>query len=180
VTKLSTTARVVHDLGLAVCFGGTLFGKVAFNPSVSKLASKPERGRVGGTTWNRFNVLNAASFGAAMLSWSSWRLGSAGKDANRRANGLSLTKDLLMGVAASTGLVALVAQVVLNHQAPEGAVPLETGGVPAPEASDKAARLQRLVGALGSVNVALFGGLIAATTVLCEEGVLSPGVGTRG
>jgi hypothetical protein len=82
VTKLSTAARVVHDLGLAVCFGGTLFGKVAFNPSVRALASKPERGRVGGTTWNRFNVLNAASFGAAMLSWSYWRVGSAGKDAN--------------------------------------------------------------------------------------------------
>jgi hypothetical protein len=59
-------------------------------------------------------------------------------------------------------------------------VPLETGGVPAPEASDKAARLQRLVGALGSVNVALFVGLIAATTALCEEGVLSTRVGTRG
>ena len=65
MTKLSTAARVVHDLGLAVCFGGTLFGKVAFNPSVRALASKPERGRVGGTIWNRFNMLNAASFGAA-------------------------------------------------------------------------------------------------------------------
>jgi hypothetical protein len=180
VTKLSTASRVVHDLGLAVCFGGTLFGKVAFNPSVRALASKPERGRVGGTTWNRFNMLNAASFSAAMLSWSYWRVGSAGKDANRRAHGLTLTKDVLTGVAASTGLVALVAQVMLNHQAPGGAVPLETGGMPAPEASDKAARLQRLVGALGSVNVALFGGLIAATTALCEEGVLSTRVGTRG
>jgi hypothetical protein len=180
VTKLSTAARVVHDLGLAVCFGGTLFGKVAFNPSVRALASKPERGRVGGTTWNRFNVLNAASFGAAMLSWSYWRLGSAGEDANRRAHGLSLTKDVLTGVAASTGLVALVAQVMLNRQAPGGAVPLETGGVPAPEASEKAARLQRLVGALWSVNAALFGSLIAATTALCEEGVPSRRVGKRG
>jgi hypothetical protein len=180
VTKLSPAARVVHDLGLAVCFGGTLFGKVAFNPSVRALASKPERGRVGGTIWNRFNMLNAASFGAAMLSWLYLRLGSTGKVANRHAHGLSLTKDVLTGVAASTGLVALVAQVMLNHQAPGGAVPLETGGVPAPEASDKAARLQRLVGALGSVNVALFGGLIAATTALCEEGVLSIRVGTRG
>jgi hypothetical protein len=180
VTKLSTASRVVHDLGLAVCFGGTLFGKVAFNPSVGTLASKPEHGRVGGTTWNRFNVLNAASFGAAMLGWSYWRLGSGGKEANRRAHGLSLTKDVLTGVAASTGLVALVAQVVLNHQAPGGAVPLETGGVPAPEASKKAARLQRLVGALGSVNVALFGGLIAATTARCDEGVFSTRVGTRG
>jgi hypothetical protein len=46
--------------------------------------------------------------------------------------------------------------------------------------SDKAARLQRLVGALGSVNVTLFGGLIAATAALCDEGVVSTRVGTRG
>ena len=171
MTKLSTAARVVHDLGLAVCFGGTLFGKVAFNPSVGVLASEPERGRVGGTTWNRFNVLNAATFGAALLGWLPSRLGSAGKEANRRVHELVLIKDVLTGAAATTGLAALVAQVLLNHQAPEGAVPLETGGVPAPEASDRAALLQRLVSALGSANVVLFAGLIAATTVLSEEGV---------
>jgi hypothetical protein len=180
VTKLSTSAQVVHDLGLAVCFGGTLFGKVVFNPSVGALASKPERGRFGGTTWNRFNVLNAASFGAAVLVWLPSRHGSAGKGADRRAPGLSLTKDVLMGVAATTGLAALIVQVALNRQAPQGAVPLETGGVPAPEATDRAALLQRLVSALGSANVALFAGLIVATTVLSEEGGLSTHVGTRG
>jgi hypothetical protein len=180
LTKLSTAARVVHDLGLAVCFGGTLFGKVAFNPSVGVLASKPERGIVGGTTWNRFNVLNAASFGAAVLGWLPSRLGSAGKQANRRAPGLSLTKDVLTGAAATTALAALIAQVALNRQAPEGAVPLETGGVPAPEATARAARLQRLVSALGSANVALFAGLIAATTALPEEGILPTHLRTQG
>jgi hypothetical protein len=59
-------------------------------------------------------------------------------------------------------------------------VPLETGGVPAPEASDRAALLQRLVSALGSANVALFAGLIVATTALSEEGGHSTHVGTRG
>jgi hypothetical protein len=127
VTKLSTAARVIHDLGLAVCFGGAQFGKVAFNPSVGAIACKTERGRVGGTTWNRFNVLNVASFGAALLSWLPSRLGSAGKDANRRVHELILIKDVLTAVATTTGLAVLVAQVLLNRQAPEGAVPLETG-----------------------------------------------------
>jgi hypothetical protein len=69
-------------------------------------------------------------------------------------------------VAASTGLSALVTQLALYRQAPEGAVPLETGGVPAPEASARAARLQRIV----SASVALFGSLVAVTTVMSEEG----------
>jgi hypothetical protein len=59
-------------------------------------------------------------------------------------------------------------------------VPLETGGVTAPETSDRTARLQRLVSGLGSANVALFAGLIAATTALSEEDVVSTRVGTRG
>lgn len=45
-------------------------------------------------------------------------------------------------------------------------MPLETGGVPAPEASARAARLQRIV----SASVALFGSLVAVTTVMSEEG----------
>jgi hypothetical protein len=69
-------------------------------------------------------------------------------------------------VAASTGLSALVIQLALYRQAPEGAVPLETGGVPAPEASALAARLQRIV----SASVALFGSLVAVTTVMSQEG----------
>jgi hypothetical protein len=52
--------------------------------------------------------------------------------------------------------------------------------VPAPEANDRAALLQRLFSALGSANVVLFAGLIAATTVLSEEGVPPTCVGTRG
>lgn len=69
-------------------------------------------------------------------------------------------------MAASTGLSALVTQLALYRQAPEGAVPLETGGVPAPEASARAARLQRIV----SASVALFGSLVAVTTVMSQEG----------
>ncbi len=69
-------------------------------------------------------------------------------------------------MAASTGLSALVIQLALYRQAPEGAVPLETGGVPAPKASARAARLQRIV----SASVALFGSLVAVTTVMSEEG----------
>jgi hypothetical protein len=166
VTRLSTAARVAHELALAGCFGGTLFGKVAFNPSVGVVASKPERGKVGGNTWNRFNALNVASFGVAAATYLPWRLGSA-RETDRRA--LVRAKDVLFGVASSTGLAALVVQAVLYRQAPEGAVPLETGGVPAPEASVRASRLQRAVSALGSANVALFGGLVAVTAVLSEE-----------
>ncbi len=167
VVRLSIAARVVHDLGLAACLGGTLFGKAAFNPSVGVVASKPERGKIGGTTWNRFNTLNTISFVLAAAAWLYGRLGRAGEGMGvRHAPGLVRVKDVLFGVTGPTGLAVLVLQILLYHQAPQGAVPLETGGVLAPEASARASLMQRSVSALGSVHVALFVALVATSAVL--------------
>ena len=170
MTRFSVAARLAHDLGLAACFGGTLFGKLAFNPSVGVVRSKTERGKVGGTTWNRFNALNTAAFVLVAATWLPGRLGTAEGETDRRARKLVLAKDVLMGIAGSTGLTVLVLQILLYRQAPRGAVPLETGGVPAPEASTRAALLQRTVSALGSVSVALFAALVAVTTILSKKG----------
>lgn len=74
--QFSTAARVAHDLGLAACFGGTLFGKGVFNPSVGVVRSKPERGKIGSTTWNRFIALSTASFVVA-VAWPARRRGMA-------------------------------------------------------------------------------------------------------
>ncbi len=169
MTKLSTAARVAHDLGLAACLGGTLFGKTAFNPGVGVVGSKTERGKVGGTTWNRFNALNTASFVVAAATWLPGRLGITGDQTDQRSRNLVLAKDVLMGVSGSTGLTVLVLQILLYRQAPMGAVPLETGSVPAAEASARAALLQRTVSALGSVQIALFTGVVAVTAVLSER-----------
>lgn len=167
--KLATAARIAHDLALAACLGGTLFGKVAFNPGVGVVASKPERGKVGGTTWNRFNALNAASFVVAATTWLPERSGLSGGGTDRRTRDLVLAKDVLMGISGCTGLSVLVLQAVLYRQAPQGAVPLETGSVPAPEASDRASRLQRAVSALGNVHIALFAGIVAVTVLLSDR-----------
>ena len=120
-------------------------------------------------SWNRFNALNTASFVLAVATWLSGRSDPSGRGMDRRARNLGLAKDALMVVAGFTGLTVLILQIVLYRQAPEGAVPLETGGVPAADASGRASRLQRAVSALGSVHVALFAGLVALTTTLSAE-----------
>ena len=47
-------------------------------------------------------------------------------------------------------------------------MPLESGGVPAPEADGTTALIQRAVGALGGVNAAPFGALVAVTAALSK------------
>ena len=177
IRAVEAAARIAHDLGLAACFGGTLFGKVVFNASLPVVGSKTERGRLGAAFWNSANPVNAAAFGVAAATWMPGRLGHSCKEADRGTRGLLLAKDALMGAAGAAGLAAVLAQVSLNRQAPQGAVPLESGGVPAPEAGETTALIQRAVGALGGVNVALFAGLVAVTAALSKppNGSARPG-----
>ena len=77
---LSTAAWVAHNLGLAACFGGLLFGKSALNPSLSAIASEAERGKILNTTWNRYNAINVASFATAAATWFPGRLALSGEE----------------------------------------------------------------------------------------------------
>jgi hypothetical protein len=162
-------ARLAHDLGLAACFGGTLYGKVAFNASLPAIGSKTARGRLGAAFWNRANPINAVAFGLAAATWLPGRLAPSNEGSYGRNRGLVLAKDALMGAAASAGLAAVLAQISLNRRAQGGAVPLESGGVSAPEADDTTALIQRAVGVLGGVNAALFCALVATTAVLSKD-----------
>ena len=45
MTKLFTAAWVAHNLGLGACFGATLFGKFALNPSVEAISRSPNVAR---------------------------------------------------------------------------------------------------------------------------------------
>src|SRR5215207_7375678 len=65
VKRTSNAAEIAHNLGLAAWFGGTLFGQVALNPTVSSISDRRERGRVLNESWGRFNAANAP----ALLAW---------------------------------------------------------------------------------------------------------------
>jgi hypothetical protein len=42
--KPSRAGKVVHDLELSTWFGGTLFGQLSLNPTVSSIGDQRERG----------------------------------------------------------------------------------------------------------------------------------------
>lgn len=164
--KLSTAAWVVHNLGLGASFGGQLFGKYALNSKLDAIESKPDRGRMLNTAWNSYNRINAASIGAAVLTWFAGRAAISGESIDEEARGLVLAKDALLLGATAVGVVAMTSGLKLTGQAPGGAVPIETGTEPAPETPEEAARLLRTVNALGNVSLALIGATIAVTTIL--------------
>ncbi len=167
MSKLTTTAWVAHELGLAASFGGVLFGKLALNPNLDVLENKTDRGKLLNKSWNRYNAVNAASVGTAIATWLAGRSSISGNFAlDDEGNNLVRTKDALLATVAVTGLVSMLSGLSLSRQAPDGAVPLDSGVSPAPEMSDEAARLLRRVNLLGNVNIAVLGGVIAVSTIL--------------
>ena len=165
--KLTTAAWVAHELGLAASFGGVLFGKLALNPNLDVLENKPDRGKLLNKAWNRYNAVNATAVGTTIATWLVGRSSISGRYAlDDEGNNLVRTKDALLATAAVTGLASMISGLSLSRQAPEGAVPLDSGTSPAPEMSEEAAKLLRRVNVLGDVNIAVLGGAIAVSTLL--------------
>jgi len=172
---LANTMRAAHDWGLASWLGGSMFGKFALNPAVAAISDKSERGKVVNAAWNGYNVINTAGLGAVAVGW----LGARATEARNgnlsdRERSLSYVKDALVVSAVGTGIANGIQGARLAKQAPDGAVPIERGVVPAAETPAKAAGIQRSLGALGTINIALGVGLIVVNAVLAQTNYSHP------
>lgn len=163
---LSTTGLVLHELGLATGFGGSLFGKIALNPSVRAISSKEERGQVTNLAWNGFNIVNAIAVGTSALTWFIGRARLKGREIDKATRALTLTKDVLIGSTLVLGAANIVSGAMLAKQAPDGAVPSETGLKPADNTPGKAASLMRFINVAGVLNLACMAGVIGVTALL--------------
>lgn len=173
-------AKIAHNLGLATWLGGTLFGQVALNPSVSSIEDRRERGRVVNESWGRFNAVNAA---AILASVAAWRFGGLKADAELRASVLARAKNLLLGGAAITSIASgiLGARTAADAppDAPAGATPVESGTEPAPETPAGAARAQRLIGPAGASSISLLAIAIALSAIIENRPVKPLGLLSR-
>jgi hypothetical protein len=108
---------VVHNLGLAVCFGGSVFGKIALNPNLDVIDSEADRGKILNTTWNRFNAISAGSFIASAATWFPGRLGLSGGEIDDQTRNLVLAKDLLYAAGTLSGIASVIQGRALTGQA---------------------------------------------------------------
>ncbi len=169
MAKLSGAAWAAHNLGLAACFGGQLFGKVALNANLDVLDDEADRGKLLNTAWNRYNLVNAASFATAAATWFPGRLGLSGQEIDQQTRGLVLAKDALFVAGALTGLASMVQGRSLADQAPGGAVPIASGTTPSARTPEKATALLRSVNLLGNANIAILGGIVGVTSLLAMK-----------
>jgi hypothetical protein len=166
MATLSTSAWVLHDLGLAAGFGGSLFGKIALNPAVKAIADERERGKVVHDAWNEYNLVNGISLAAMAATWLVGRSAISGRSIDRTTRRLVLVKDALVTAAVLTGAANMVGGAVMERRYPGGAVPVQEGNVPSPRTPPVAHFLQRFFAIMGPLNIACIAGVIGVTSAL--------------
>jgi hypothetical protein len=163
---LSSTGLVLHNLGLASAFGGSLFGQVALDPAVKVLSSKEERGKISNAAWKNYSPLNTLGIAATALTWWMGRSRLGGWEIDRATRSLVITKDILVGTCVALTVASTATGMYLKRQAPEGATPMESGGSVSYEASERIQKAHKAVNTLGTLNVICMAGIIGITAIL--------------
>ncbi|ADO76037.1 hypothetical protein [Stigmatella aurantiaca] len=166
VPVLSSTGLVLHNLGLAAGFGGSLFGKIALNPAVKVISSTEERGQVTNLAWNGFNIVNAVSVGTAALTWLFGRSKLSGREIDATTRGLVIAKDVLLGATVALGAANIASGAYLATQAPDARVPVETGNTPTVDTPENAAKAMKAIDVMSIINLACMAGVIGVTALL--------------
>jgi hypothetical protein len=168
-SALTTTAWVVHDLGLATNFGGSLFGKTSLHPAVRKLDSKQERGELVSTAWQQFSPLNAVALGAAALTWIVGRSAISGRSIDRGARRMVLAKDVLIAASVATGVGSMVSGYLLSQSDQGKPPPIEAGGQPSRSTPERSRVLQQASDWFGYGNLVAGGALVGITAALAMK-----------
>ena len=162
VTVSDEVIRGVQDLALAALIGGNLFGRVAMHPALTDVSDSAERGKVLSRAWRRYGVVNSLALGTLVAGWLPSRLNAEhGRFSTSRDRVASVAEDAAMGAIVITGLASAAAGVSFSQMAPGGAVPMRSGHDPAPDTPPRAARMKRVVNALGAANLAAGVALLA-------------------
>ena len=171
----TAAGRAAHDIGLAGLLGGNLFGRLALHPAVANISDKAERGKVVNAAWRRYGTVNSISL---LLVPGGWIAAGLGETRDRRLSArertLARIKDGLVAAVTVTGLATAAEGVRFARQAPDGAVPIETGSEPAPETPVSAARSKRLLNVLGATGAAAEMALVAINAGLAQENYRRP------
>ena len=132
--------RTAQDIGVALLFGGNLFGRRAMHPALEWVSSPEERGKVVNEAWRRYGVFNSLGLAGVVGGWALERSGPVGP------------RDVAVAAVAVTGVASAIEGMRFGRSAPGGAVPLESGSEPTPAAPAPAARSKRLLNALGQAS----------------------------
>lgn len=163
----NTVSRVLHDVGLAAWFGGTLANAVALNAAAAEATSMNDRGSVANTGWNRWTPVNAAAIGLHLTGSIGQLLGNKGRVAGHGdVAAMSATKALLTAGALAATAYARVLGRKVNERTD---VPVGSGTTSHASTPQDVADAQAKLRALQWVIPALTGSLVGVSSFAGEQ-----------
>jgi hypothetical protein len=177
MTSLDIPSRILHDLGTAAWFGGSLANAVGLNRAAAEAPDPRSAGRVANTGWNAWTPVNAAAIGANLVGSIGQLRGNRYRIAAQQGVGTVLIVKTALTAAALAATAysrALGKKVASQHD-----VPVQSATDPSVSTPQDVAAAQRQLKVLQWVVPALTGGLVAVSAVAGEqqrEQAVKPGV----
>jgi len=176
---LSTTAWVLHDLGLATSVGGAVFGKAGLRRATHSLGSSNGRGEIIDEAWKNFAPINLLSHLSVGVTWLIGRSFLSGSEVRKSARKLVIVKDALTGVylvsgLASTGAGYCASKMGKENESSVSSVIEDTGiiedaGIEEKKKTGLSHQLQRASTLLGTTNLIAGAALLGITAVLAMQ-----------
>jgi len=167
MSNLSTTAWIVHNLGLATSLGGTMFGQGAFQPALQKdVSDEQKRGQISDDAWSRYSWWNLAAHGLVAATWFAGRTKLSGREISGNARKLTMVKDVLVVASLVSGVSSVIVGKVLGAKAKRQQQDNRTS-------DEEVDGLRAAVKTIGTVNMVTNAAISAVTTALSMEGMKS-------
>lgn len=160
-------SRILHDVGLAAWFGGTLGNAVALNAAVAETTSSADSGAVVNAGWDRWTPVNAAAIGAHLIGSVGQLAGNSGRIAGQKGVGAMVIVKTATTVAA-LGATAY-ARVLGSRIDKYGAVPVQDATTPSAGTPAEVADAQSQLAVLQWAIPALTGALVVISAIAGEQ-----------
>ena len=162
--QVGAVTRILHDLGLAVWFGGSVFGILSLNPSVEVLDDPEERGKMVDEAWARFQPYGALGMALVFVTNVIMRR-AAPRKPTAAYNTLSLVKDFFVVGSGVTSVAALA----LGEYAVDDYSPVDTATEPNEDTDEDTAKAQSGLTIATIAQLTCGIGLIVTTALLAVE-----------
>ena len=167
MSERNTVARILHDVGLAAWFGGSLMGAIGVNGAAADVDDLRQRARVANAGWSRWTPVNLLAIGAHVVGGAQIAQANKGRVASQQGVAAMTAAKTVLTVAA-LGATAY-ARVLGDKMIKAGDVPVEGGTTPTSTTPGEVAAAQKKLSTLQWVIPALTGGILAISAYAGEQ-----------
>jgi uncharacterized membrane protein len=163
--KSNAIAWAVHNLALAIAYGGPVFAKTALKPALREIPSETERGKLVACVWHHFSPVDLTAHVLFATTWLHGRKVLCEHGLSPHTARLVAMKDLFVLGAVATGIANVLVGKAMKREYPQG-IPLTEGAEPAASAPKGAERYEHYFKVMGPLNKAFVVGAIAVSPAI--------------